>query len=233
VGDVAQVDPNSDPIRWVLPSVVTALAGFFGVLIGAWLTSRRERTQRRLHFIETQLREFYSPMLGMRSEIFALSDVRLHVERATEADLAGHTADYVMKSGKHGEQIEYNNRLLWDKLIPGYRKMVDLFRDNYWLTDSDTREFYPRLVEYVEIWNRDQAKALPVGVLKRLNYEESNLHPFYEHLRQKHETLRRQIEAGRPLLTTGPRAWFARARTKIRSLWKAPGSVLRRTDRLS
>ena len=192
----------------LLSSLVPALAGLFGVAIGAWLTSRREHTNRKLDFIETRLREFYSPDAGMRSEIFAFSDVRLRIQNATQADLAQIAADEspkgmfkldaVVKAGKHEKQIEYDNKTLSDKLLPGYRKMVDLFRENYWLADADTKEFYPKLVEYVDIWNRNEADSMPVGVLKFLNYEESNLHPFYEHLQMRHDELRKKIEEGNP-----------------------------------
>jgi hypothetical protein len=201
---------GANPNFWqsFLSTLLPALAGLLGVAVGAWLTARREHTRRKLDFIETRLKEFYSPMLGLRTEILAFSDVRLKIQNATHKDLARLSADdsasgmrkleAAMKADKHEQQIEYNNEQLRKQLIPGYRKMVDLFRDKYWLADTDTKEFYPKLVEYVEIWNRNEANSMPVGVLKLLNYEEANLHPFYEHLQQRHDDLRQKIEDGKP-----------------------------------
>ena len=62
-------DPTSRILLTVSVAIISALAGLGGVLLGAFLTSRRERIQRRLNFIEKQLDRFYSPMLGLRTEI--------------------------------------------------------------------------------------------------------------------------------------------------------------------
>ena len=55
------------------PSAWNAIWGLVGIAAGAFLTavltSRRERRQRHLEFIGAQLDQFYSPLLGLRSEI--------------------------------------------------------------------------------------------------------------------------------------------------------------------
>ena len=50
--------------------------------------------------------------------------------------------------------IEYDNRQLREELIPAYRKMVNLFRDNMWLAESETKEYFGQLIEFVELWER-------------------------------------------------------------------------------
>src|SRR3990167_940518 len=72
-------------ITWVVSIAVPALAGLVGVVIGAWLTGRRERRQRRLAFVETQLRDFYSPMLGLRNEIRMRSELRVQLHETADA----------------------------------------------------------------------------------------------------------------------------------------------------
>jgi hypothetical protein len=199
-------DSPFDFYRSILSGAITALAAFLGVVVGALLTSRRERTQRRLAFTETRLKEFYSPMLGMRKEIRMLSELRLLIDNATIAP-----SDDSLEEGSRGssglgfrqktvyeKQIDYNNKQLREKLLPTYQRMTELFRDKYWLADVDTREFYPELVEYVEIWNRSQANAIVGRVLERLQHAEAKLNPFYEHIQVRHDELRKKIEDGKP-----------------------------------
>jgi hypothetical protein len=54
-------------------AAITAVAGLIGVAVGVflsgWLAARRDRSQRRLAFVEQQVSEFYSPMMGLRAEI--------------------------------------------------------------------------------------------------------------------------------------------------------------------
>jgi hypothetical protein len=72
-------------MRWVISIGVPALSGLVGVIIGAWLTGRRERSQRRLAFVEKQLKDFYSPMLGLRNEIRMRGKLRVRIHDAADA----------------------------------------------------------------------------------------------------------------------------------------------------
>ncbi len=51
-------------------------AGVIGVLSGPLVASSHARHQSKLAFIEKQLSEFYSPMVGIRKEIRVLSEFR-------------------------------------------------------------------------------------------------------------------------------------------------------------
>ena len=74
--------------------------------------------------------------------------------------------------------------------MPAYTKLIDLFRENYWLAEPVTREFYGEVLEFVDIWNRWVEKALPGEVLKRLEHAEAKLTGFYEHIQSQHDAIR-------------------------------------------
>lgn len=190
---------------------IPALAALAGVIIGAWLTTRRERAQRKLEFIEKQLKYFYSPLLGLRNEIKMLAQLRVRLHQA--ADEAWQTlCEEARKKGedeieklslkklsnersvKFARLIDYDNKQLQEILLPAYRKMAELFRENFWLADSDTRDYYQPLIEFVEIWNRWLDRSIPPEVLERLEPSEQKLIPFYEHLQERHDSIRDKIK---------------------------------------
>lgn len=192
--------------RWAISIAVPALAGLFGVWIGSVLTSRRERKEQRLSFLGKQLQEFYSGLLGIRIEIRMRSEIRVKVHDAAGAIWPDLCEDARARGGPEALQrltearrpeferlIEYDNDQLFQELLPLYRRMVELFRTNYWLAEPDTRAFFPELVEFVELWNRSEKKSLPVEVVQRLGHGEEKLSKFYEHLQKKHDELREKI----------------------------------------
>ena len=195
-------------VRWATAVAIPAISGLAGVIIGALLTSRREVKQRKLAFLEKQLSTFYSPMLGLRNEISAYGAFRLRVQN--EADAAwrqlcaeNYDVEALQRiSNQRGSEfariIEYDNAKLHEELLPAYRKMVELFRDCYWLAESETRAYYPELLEFTEVWNRWNDKALPPEVLKRLEHGEDNLAPFYAHIEQMHDAIRKKLKDGAP-----------------------------------
>ena len=118
----------------------------------SWLATLRDRAQRRLAFIEKQLSEFYSPMVGLRAELRAFSDLRVRLQREAGdlwAELSATAApgpEAVALHDRHWPQferlIEYDNKRHIERQMPAYRGMVDLFRQKLWLADDDTRQFY-------------------------------------------------------------------------------------------
>jgi len=190
------------------PLVVPAVSGLAGVLIGAWLSSRRDRSQKRLAFVERQLTDFYSPMLGIREEIAALSLLRMRIheeadkawrelgERQRIRGMAGPDPEWTNREDEFDRIIQFDKEKLTKELLPAYRKMADLFRNNYWLAEKETRDFYPAVLGFVEIWERWIANALPVEVWRRLDHSESNLRGFYEHITWCHDRLRSKLEYG-------------------------------------
>lgn len=206
----AASDPQSIELaRWVISIGVPALAGLAGVVVGAWLTGRRERDQRRLAFVEKQLKEFYSPMLGLRTEVRMRTELRVRIHNTADAvwrSLCENARQVGVEALRDISQtrgpefkklIDYDNKQLQEELLPAYRQMAKLFRENLWLADPDTREHYQRLIEFVELWDRWLAKSMPAEVIERLEHSEDNLKPFYEHLQQRHDDLRAKIKQGK------------------------------------
>lgn len=195
--------------RW-LPGVIAATAGLVGVFVGAglnsWFSSRRERTQRRHAFIEQQLSEFYSPLLGLRAEVKALSELRVKLQN--EAGAAWQELSAGVAPGPEAQAltaqrfpefqalIEYDNKKLIERLLPAYRKMLELFRDKLWLAEEETRKHYLTLTEFVDVWDRWIANSLPAEVLGRIEHGEEKLHPLYDHIQEQHDRLRALIARG-------------------------------------
>lgn len=195
-----------DLTRWGISIAIPAIAGLFGVWIGSLLASRRDQKQRRLLFLEKQLQEFYSVLLGIRTDIRVRSEIRVKVGNAASALWPQICEEAKANGGEEGLQritdarwpvferlIEYDNKQLVDDLLPLYRQMVERFRTHYWLAEPDTRAFYPQLVEFVELWNRWLDKSLPAEVLQRLGHGEDNLKDFYKNLDRKHDELREKV----------------------------------------
>ena len=85
---------------------------------------------------------------------------------------------------KEGEkittQIEYENKQLVEKIIPAYRQMVNVFKENYWLAEEQTKTHFPTLVKFVEVWERYLSRTRPMDVIKEINVSENELMPFYK-----------------------------------------------------
>lgn len=205
-----QVDNNQsfELIRWGISIGISALAGLLGVIIGAWLSGKRERERRRHSFIERQLREFYSPLLSIRNEIRMRSELRERIRSVANAEwqemcrkkeeIGVEALQKLTKErGKQFDDIiEYDNKQLKEELIPAYRQMVCVFRDNFWLAEAETKTYFEKLIEFVEIWDRWLEKSLPGEVLDALDHNEKSLFPFYDHLLKKQTELRNKLKKG-------------------------------------
>ncbi len=199
-----------DTIRGIVSIAVPVLSVVLGILIGAWLTSRRETWQRRYAFQERQLREFYSPLLALRTEIRVKSELRIRMSGAAdtvwrrlcaEARNTPNPAENLKKLEEtrwpeFGGIIEYNNRQLADDIMPAYRRMLSVFRDNLWLADPETLPHLQKLVEFVDIWERWLTRTVPHEVVQNLGHSEASLHSFYDHVEKKHDGLRTRLSKG-------------------------------------
>jgi len=203
------VNQPSKLISSLISTATIAAAGLVGVFLGAWLNGRRERIQRRYDFVARQLRDFYSPMLGLRREVRMRSELREKVregaraawnELSAAARREGTPEALQRLTRERGPDftkiIDYDNQQLTNELMPAYRSMVKVFRDNYWLAESDTRAYFQTLIEFVELWDRFIADALPREVLTGLSHGEHLLTPFYDHLEAKHDDLRSRLARG-------------------------------------
>jgi hypothetical protein len=200
---------NSEFLRWLLSVIIPAIAGFVGVVVGAWLSARREKVQRRYVFRERQLQDFYSPLLGLRTEVRARSEVQDKVHKLAKSEwdkLANEARQSPDPQAEPGlwkserpafEKVyEYSNKQFTEELIPTYRKMLSIFRDNLWLAEPETRPFFKILMEYVDFWERCLACSLPAEVAFELDSSESKLQHFFDHLEHKHDELRTRLSGG-------------------------------------
>jgi hypothetical protein len=191
---------------WIAPAL-SGLIGFIGIIVGAWLTGWRERAARRSQFVKQQLEEFYSPLVGLRLRIRAKSELREKIHAIASdvgsARYQGITDPRVSQEitqkndAEFGAVLNYSETQLREELLPDYRRMLDLFTEKMWLAEKSTRLHYPKLVEFVEIWNRGLDKTLAREVIDKLEHSEGSLRPLYEDLEFHLECLRTQLSKGK------------------------------------
>ena len=202
------VSESSPSFSW-LQMLIPLIAGLAGVFIGAWLTSRRERRQRRHEFVAKQLSHFYSPLLGLRKETIVRSNLRSKIHDSAdvkwralceEARLkGGEAALKVLDTDREPEfrrLIEFENRQVTEELMPTNKRILGLFRENLWLADKDTQQFLPRLIEYVELWERWLARVIPTEVLEDIDTGGGSIRGLDEHLQEKHDKLQEKLRSG-------------------------------------
>ena len=179
--------------------LITAAAGLAGVLLGLYWTGRRERDKRRIEFATRQLSEFYGPLLSLRQEILARSNLRVKIDAAIDQGYM----ENLLEAGRDGIDqvqdehippllavIEDDNKTFADILMPLYRRMLETFRDKMWLAEPETRAYFSELVEFIEVWERVLRDALPRHIPGEIGHTEQNLHPFYRHVEETHDRLR-------------------------------------------
>lgn len=177
-------------MQYIVPPASAIIAGYFGLRYGL----KQSREEKKIDIIEEQLNKFYSPLLAFHKELKCKGEIRCRISK---------TGDEVWKEkvnqkGKDDMQyvdkeIQYNNEQLKKELLPLYYKMIDIFRENYWLADPETQKYYPKLVEFVEIWKRWMEKSIDPDVVKRIGSNENELEPFYRELEERTRILRSKI----------------------------------------
>ena len=201
-------DQNSiSLVQWGISITVPAVSGLCGVAVGAFLTARREKTKRRHEFLAKQLTDFYAPLISIRNELKATADIRLKISNAADTawrklcnDYDGNTNGLTQvtneRSNAFTKIIDYNNKHLENIDIPSYHRMVDVFRNNIWLAEPSTVEYFPSLLEFVNIWDRFLSGTLPGEVIQELKHTEESLSPLYIELQKKHDELRGKLVNG-------------------------------------
>ena len=198
------IDLN-DLLPW-LPSGVSVLSGFGGVWLGIWSADRREIVKRRHDFLLRQLVEFYAPMLGIRREIRALSELRHTMEEKLHEAWAEKVAKAEKGMGvsrraaegfaEYKAAIQYDNEVFESKIMDGYRAMLKFFREKLAICSADTQAYYPELVLFVDVWERHLQKTIPIEVVKKLGHSEEKLKPFYSHIEARFSELQTKIAKG-------------------------------------
>lgn len=194
---------NDTVIGFLLPFI--GLGGVVaGTLLTGWQSVRRDRATRREEFVTRQLQEFYGPLLSMRKDILARSELRvkiqqaadrLHIENLVEAgpqSLDAVADDYIPGLLK---MVRDENDTFKNILMPRYREMVVTFREKMWLAEPETRAHFAALVEFVDVWDKILRDALPREVAPAIGHTEENLKPFYANIESVHDRLRASLTA--------------------------------------
>lgn len=184
-------------------SLISAGAALGGIAVGAAYTARSQKRDRKNTRTREQLQGFYSSMMGMRAEIATKSYIRNKVSSASGAEWAKlfentsepeHRAKIDATAWPKFERVPlYNDQQILTELVPLYKKMLDHFTNNLWLAEQSTQAFYPDFCEFVEIWNRFIAGAMPRAVIDHLEHSEAKLTPFYKDLNETFERLRASL----------------------------------------
>lgn len=155
------------------------------------------KSKMKLNFIEQQLREFYSPLIGYRKRVQSITELRVEIFKATETkwkEFVRSNPNYTEEdSKKFDNSIKYDDIQFRVETMPLYDKMVSIFTENYYLAETDTSKWYEEFFNFVEIWHRYIKEAIPKEVILELNHSEENLKPFYIDLESQMNRLRKQL----------------------------------------
>ena len=187
-----------------LVSIFAALGvgGWIGSLLTNWMTNRRDSAARTVEFRKQQLEKFYGPLLSLHKEIRARSELRVKIQNAVDTL---HAED-MLRAGPQGveaasdihipgiiKSIEDEGTTFREILMPRSREMITVFRENMWLAEPDTREYFPELIEFVDVWDKIINDRLSRSVAPAIGHTEANLQPFYIHLEEIHDRLRSSV----------------------------------------
>lgn len=191
----------------LVPLVSAVIGGAISLCGALVLEARRDKREkaratieRRLGFVDRQLKEFYSPMVGHWRKIKAKSELRHNIFKTSntvwQKIVAAHpppSTDSEKWREPFDKSREYDRTQLRQELIPLYEEMLAIFTKNFWLADPTTREWYDELSRFVDLWQRSLRNAIPDDVLVELGHTESRLIPFYQDLERQLDELRAQI----------------------------------------
>jgi hypothetical protein len=161
------------PFDFFQPHVVTALSALLGASIGGYFSTRSQKRERQQQHIRRQLTEFYGPLLALRAQILAKSELPVKISGAADsawrkevewARSGGHEAVRDLRderSAAFHKIVDDENRIFTEDIVPAYRRMIEIFSSAMYLAEPATIAHFPALVEFVEIWNRSLGKGLP------------------------------------------------------------------------
>lgn len=196
-------------VLW-LPQLANAFLvgafGLLGVIVGAYLTARNQKLERRHSFLRAQISEFYGPMLAYHQHVKTKGNLRMrvHVEvdkgwRQLCENVRGDSESMREMREKSSPQlekvIEYDNSQLEAVLLPIYRDMLRLFETKMHLAGDSTRAHFETLVEFVELWERSLGGSIPSFAVDNLAADEKALRGFYEDLETKFAALQTELKS--------------------------------------
>jgi hypothetical protein len=183
--------------------IIAACAGLAGVALGGSITIWSQSKERQQARIREKLDKFYAPLLGIRKQILAKSEVRKKVHQCGDIEwraLFVGVTDPEEKARITNERwpafeamMQYSEDQLKKELVPLYNQMVLCFTTNMQLAEDATREHFGVLVEFAELWNRNLQSPMPPEVVLCLKHDEKTLYPFYDDLEAQFRMLRKKL----------------------------------------
>jgi hypothetical protein len=147
------------PNFWLI--AIPAASGLTGVVVGALFTRWNDKRKQKLEFVAQQLREFYSPLLGFRTHILSVSELR-EVVRGKASVVWGDMLEEAKQRGgqpaleqlrqdrwpEFEKLLKVGDEQFRDELLPLYKKMLETFLDKYWLWHKPDLPERPLFVGY-------------------------------------------------------------------------------------
>jgi hypothetical protein len=169
----------------------------------AELQSARELESRQAAFAARQLEEFYAPMVGCLRKLRAKSDLRLEISKTSDVawqEICERNPKPFIEHGRYFEpfqkSIEYDNKQLREEILPLYDEMLSVFTRKYWLANPATRQWYPELTAFVELWYRWLDASIPGEVIEKMDHKEETLGPLYKDLEDQPAILHEKLSEG-------------------------------------
>ncbi len=186
------------------------ILGLVGVIVGvmltAWLEFWRSQSSKKYDFLKQQMEGFYSPMEALQKEFEIKVSLQQKISKEAAAVfverpnvLTGRAQESpVTESLKEMDKImKYNNAQARAELFPVRAKMLEIFKNYYWLAEQSTRDYYADFLEYVENWKRMEDQSMPFEMIgKRLFEDNKRLHCFYADIQNHFQELRKQLSQG-------------------------------------
>jgi len=120
--------------------------------------------------------------LAARREIRARSELRAKLQRALDDPPAVGGVDTHVRAAD--ANVDDENQKFREVIMPRYREMISIFRDKMWLAELGTREFFGKLIEFVDVWEKILDKELPYWVAPTINHTEATCIPSMRRARQ-------------------------------------------------
>jgi hypothetical protein len=191
-----------------LNTIFTYLAPLIYTSLGAFITYKygikQFKFEEEKKLILQKITNFYSPLIVLQKEIESLLETKR--ESSYEADEACRNRYKDEKTyssysyferkkytKKLEEAINHENTIFPNKILPIYDKMLEIFKNNYWLAENSTQNFYKIFVKYVRkehAWYEPKAP----GTGGRTDVEKNDIEFFYEDLKKNLNKLKDQFK---------------------------------------
>lgn len=182
-----------DILKIIIPSLITSVITLSSVFLVYYFGLKQFRKQKKLEFVERQLREFYSPLIGYKLLIRAINKNRDEIYKASDnvyKVLCKTNPNPTEKDNiPFDNSIKYDNKQLKEEVMPMYDKMISLIKDNNYLAEPETIKHFDELYKFVDIWHRNLDISISNDVVKELGHTEEKLQPFYDDLEKQQKKL--------------------------------------------